>query len=85
MNGDIGSTQIGLLTDKVKFILETVAKDLITVAGTIVIIMIVVGGIQYVTGGAEAGKKTIVAALIGTAIIVFTYAIISIVINLFYR
>jgi len=49
------------------------------VAGSIVVLMIIIGGIQYITGQREAGKKTIVAAIIGTAIIVLAWIIVNIV------
>ena len=62
--------------------METTVGWLLTAASAIVIIMIIIGGIQYITGQAEAGKKTIIAALIGTVIIVLSYPIITVVINL---
>ncbi|RLC37274.1 hypothetical protein DRH29_02525 [candidate division Kazan bacterium] len=75
-------TQIGSLIEKISGLMETTVGWLLTAASAIVIIMIIIGGIQYITGQAEAGKKTIIAALIGTVIIVLSYPIITVVINL---
>ncbi len=47
------------------------------IGGAIVVAMIIYSGIQYVTGNAERGKKTLFAAVIGTIIVAMAYAIIS--------
>jgi len=45
--------------------------------GAIVLLMIVIGGIQYLTGNAESGKKTITAAIIGTVIVILAAVIVN--------
>ena len=45
------------------------------IAGGVVIIMVIYGGIQMITGQKDAGKKTVTAAVIGAVIIVLSYAI----------
>jgi riboflavin transporter FmnP len=47
------------------------------VAGSIVALMIIIGGIQYISGQADSGKKTITAAVIGTVIILMASAIVA--------
>ncbi len=44
-------------------------------AGVIVVLMIVWGGLQYIQGNADGGKKTLLAALIGAAIVILAMAI----------
>lgn len=44
--------------------------------GAIVVLMIIWGGIQYITGDKEKGKKTLIAAVIGAIIVIMAYVII---------
>lgn len=71
-------TIIGRITS----LLDTGIDYLFAIGGSLLIAMIVWGGIRYITGSAEGGKKTITAALIGIAIMVFAYVIIYAVINI---
>jgi len=50
---------------------------LLPVAGAIIVIMIIWGGLQYVQGNAEGGKKTLTAAIIGLIIIALASLIIQ--------
>ena len=52
------------------------------VVGIIMVIMLVFGGLQYITGQPDAGKKTITAAIIGGVIAALAFAIINTVISL---
>ena len=55
---------------------------ILPVAGAIIVLVIIYGGIQYITGGpkgAETGKKTIIAALIGAIIIALSVMIINMI------
>ncbi|MFA5010114.1 MAG: TrbC/VirB2 family protein [Patescibacteria group bacterium] len=66
--------------DTIKGILNNITTLIVgEIAGGIVVLMVIVGGIQYITGDKAGGKKTIVAALVGAAIIVLSYAIINLV------
>lgn len=50
---------------------------LLPLAGVIIVIMIIWGGLQYVQGNAEGGKKTLIAAIVGLVIIVLASLIIQ--------
>lgn len=52
---------------------------LLGLAGIIVILIIIWGGLQYIQGNTEGGKKTILAAIIGLIIILFANVIIRLV------
>ncbi len=49
---------------------------LLPLAGIIIVIMIIWGGVQYIQGNAEGGKKTLIAAIIGLVIIAIASLII---------
>lgn len=51
-------------------------------AAGIVVLMIIIGGVQYIQGNAEAGKKTLSAAVIGIVIIVLTSVILATVVKI---
>ncbi len=61
-------------------ILSTAVQISLVIAGIIVLLMVILGGIQYMTSGgdkeaAQAAQKRITAALVGLVIVVSTYAI----------
>jgi hypothetical protein len=63
-----------------------VVQILLLVAGSLAVIFIVIGGIQYVLSrgneeAAEKSKKTIVAAVWGLVIIIMAFAIVFIISN----
>lgn len=58
---------------------QKVGVYLLELAGAVIVIMIVWAGLQYIQGNAEAGKKTLTAALIGAAIIALASLIIQLV------
>lgn len=71
----------------VNVVLQLIAGSLIYLAGPVAILIIAVGGIQYITAHGdqnqlEGAKKTITWALIGLAIIIVSYAIVWNIINL---
>lgn len=45
-------------------------------AWSIIVLMLVIGGTQYLMGQADAGKKTITAAIIGSVIIIMSAVIL---------
>ncbi|MBN2585051.1 hypothetical protein JXA59_00140 [Patescibacteria group bacterium] len=50
---------------------------LLPVGGAIVVLALLWGGVQYAQGNAEAGKKTITAAIIGLVIIAVASLLVS--------
>ena len=76
---------ISLLNTLVSTVEKIGGTYLLPAAGAICVVVIIYGGIQYITGGdkgAETGKKTIIAAIIGLIIVSLAYAIIREVANL---
>lgn len=60
---------------------------LLTFAGVVAIVFVVIGGYQYIASGgneeaAEKGKKTLINAIIGIVVVVLAYAIINVLVNL---
>ncbi len=69
-------------------LLTTAIQISLVFAGIIVLLMVIFGGIQYMTSGgdkeeAEAAQKRITAALVGLVIVVSTYAIALIIEQVF--
>lgn len=67
-------------------ILKEVINVMLYLAGAIAVIMMVVGGIRYITsdgdpGAATKAKNTIIYALIGLIIAVMSYSIVNFVIG----
>lgn len=67
-------------------IIKGIINLLITIAGIISVIMIIVGGIKYTTSGGDAkaissGKDTLVYAVIGLVISIMAYAIVNFVLS----
>lgn len=61
---------IKALIDKFQSTAMTIANDyLLPIGGGIVVLALIWGGVQYTQGNAEAGKKTILAAIVGLVII----------------
>ena len=63
-----------------------VIRMLLTFAAGIAVLFVIIGGFQYITSHgneeqSEAGKKTLVNAIIGIVLIVLSYAIITVVAN----
>jgi hypothetical protein len=56
-------------------------------AGAVAIIFVIIGGYQYLTSGgneesAEKGKKTLLNAIIGIVLIIMSFVIINVIVNL---
>lgn len=47
------------------------------IAGAVIVGMIVWGGLQYIQGDAEGGKKTLLAAIIGAVIVLLAKAMLE--------
>lgn len=61
---------------------QKVGVYLLELAGAVIVIMIIWAGLQYIQGNAEAGKKTLVAAVIGAIIVALASTIVQLVHNL---
>lgn len=75
--GIAGSTS---LTD----LIVKVLNILLTLAGVVAIIMIVVGGLEYITSGgneeqSEKGKKALVNAVIGLVVVLLSFAVVRVI------
>lgn len=67
-------------------ILKDVINVMLYMAGAIAVIMVVVGGIRYITsdgdpGAAGKAKNTIIYALVGLVVAVMSYSIVNFVIG----
>ncbi|MBI3494822.1 hypothetical protein HY004_02465 [Candidatus Saccharibacteria bacterium] len=81
-NAAICQTKTGLISG----ILKSVINTMIFLAGSIAVIMIVVGGIRYITsdgdpGAATKAKNTIIYALVGVVVAIMSYSIVNFVID----
>lgn len=68
--------------------IRTIVNILLFVAGTLAVIMIIVGGIRYVASAGDssrvkAAKDTIMYSVVGLAIAIIAYAIVNFVITQF--
>ena len=67
-------------------IILRIIQMLLTFAAGAAILFVIIGGYQYITSHgneeqSEAGKKTLINAIIGIVLIVMSYAIITVVVN----
>lgn len=66
---------------------ETVIKILLAVAGVAAVLFIIIGGMQYITAGgneeqAEKGRKALINAVIGLVVVIMSYVIVNVIVNL---
>ena len=67
---------------------STVSNILLFIIGAVAVIMIIIGGLRYVTSGGDsanitAAKNTILYALVGVIIAILAYSVINFVISSF--
>jgi len=72
----------GSPTQVVLGIVKRVVNWLLTLSGTLFLIMFIWGGVQYMIAGGDEGKvkqgrQTLINAIIGTAIVLFSYVILD--------
>lgn len=73
---------------KIFHIIYTTIKFLLIASGIIAVLLVVYGGFLYTTAlisseAPEKGKKTIIGAIIGLLVVLFSYAILTNVANFF--
>jgi len=68
------------LVDNLQKALENIGGELLILSGAVVVITIIWGGIQYIHNP-ETGKKTLMGALIGLLIVVFSYWLFAVLLS----
>ena len=82
--GDCAQTSNG--TDKVNNFIGTIVNVFTAIVGVVAVIMIVVGGFQYITSGGDSGKistakNTIIYAIIGLVFVALAQIFVQFVLN----
>lgn len=85
--GSDGQPQISGLEDAIQVIVNIV-QLLMTLAGALAVIFVIIGGIQYITSTGDPGRtakarSTITTAVLGVLLLVFLYPIIGLVTGIF--
>jgi hypothetical protein len=67
-------------------ILKSVISILLTIAGIIAVIMIVIGAIRYITSDGDPGKastarQTVIYAIVGLVVAIMSYGIVNFVVG----
>lgn len=70
--------------------IRTIVNVLLYLLGAIAVVMIVVGGVRYVTSGGEGqaisgAKNTILYAVVGLVVAILAYAIVNFVVSSFIK
>lgn len=73
-------------TDKVNSLLKTVINIFSIVVGVVAVIMIIIGGLKYITSGGDSGnvssaKNTIIYALVGLVVVALAQFIVRFVLG----
>lgn len=68
-------------------VIAVIIKLMLFVAGALAVLFVVIGGIMYLTSAgneeqAAKGRKTVTNALIGIIIIILSYVVVNVVVNL---
>ena len=71
-----------------KDVIQSIVNLLLYITGAVAVIMIVIGGIKYVTSGGDSSqtksaKDTILYAVVGLIIAIIAYAVVNFVIGAF--
>lgn len=77
-------------TTSLSSILKTITNVLLFVVGAVAVIMIIVGGLRYVTsqgdqGNLQSAKNTILYAVVGLIVAIMAYAIVNFVVTQFVK
>jgi len=67
-------------------LLLRIINIMLAVAGLVAVVFLIIGGFRYITAGgneeaSEAGKKTIINAIIGIVVIILSFVIVRVVSN----
>ncbi len=81
-----GCTDPGGATDRVNRIIRLVINIFSLIVGVIAVIMIIIGGLKYITSGGDSGnitgaKNTILYAIIGLVVVALAQVIVRFVLN----
>ena|SRR5580704_9813428 len=89
VGNQIGSGNTGLFspTDSVSDVIGKVVEILLGLSGAIAVLFVIIGGFLYLTSAgneeqASKGRKDITYALIGLSIIILSYIIVNVIVNL---
>ncbi len=68
-------------------LIANAVRIMLTIAGGVAVVFVIIGGYQYMTSAgneeqAVKGKKTLINAIIGIIVIVLSYVIINVIVNL---
>ena|SRR5579864_7576528 len=68
-------------------LIVNVIKILLFFAGAVAVVFVIIGGYYYLTAQgneeqAEQGKKTLINAIIGVVVVILSYVIINVIVNL---
>ena len=69
-------------------VFKTITNVLLYIIGAVAVIMLIIGGIRYVTSGGDSGavtsaKNTILYAVVGIVVAILAYAVVNFVIGSF--
>jgi hypothetical protein len=86
----VESAQTGSKDTDAKQVIQSIVNLLLFITGAVAVIMIVIGGIKYVTSAGEASqaksaKDTILYAVIGLIVAIVAYAVVTFIINAFVK
>lgn len=73
-----GTASLSWLLNVATNIARGIIDWITAIAGGVVVLMIIWGGILYIQGNTEAGKKTILAAVVGTVIILLAFFLVNV-------
>lgn len=74
---------IGQLIDGIQSALGDIQSAILAIAGVVIVLMLIIGGYQYIVGQKDAGKKTVTAAIIGLIIIMLAAVLVGLANSLF--
>ena len=86
VSGTSSDCQTGASTDNLNTLLAKIITIFSAVVGVIAVLMIIVGGLRYITSGGDsnkvsAAKTTIIYALVGLVIVALAQLIVHFVLN----
>jgi cytochrome bd-type quinol oxidase subunit 2 len=85
-NGTCSDTDTNAGTTNINGIIKTVINIFSLIVGVVAVIMIIVGGLRYITSGGESSnvssaKNTIIYAIIGLVVVALSQFVVQFVLN----